>query len=77
MHIFDLVLLLYIVIWMYGALVILREARQQPMLVRMMTLFAIVLGPLAMLLYLGIRFVAHAAAVGRALPSAQHMGRLH
>jgi len=76
MHIFDLALLLYIVVWMYGALVIFRESRQQPAMVRLMALLAIVIGPLAMLLYLGLRYVASAVAVGRMLPPAVRVGRL-
>ncbi|MBA3825673.1 MAG: hypothetical protein H0X24_17475, partial [Ktedonobacterales bacterium] len=57
MHFFDLALLLYIVVWVYGALAIFRESRQQPTMVRLMALLAIVIGPLAMLLYLGLRYV--------------------
>ena len=76
MHIFDLALLGYIAVWIYGALVIFREARQQPTIVRVMALLAIVIGPLAMLLYLGLRYVASAAAMGRLLPPAQRIERL-
>ncbi len=76
MHFFDLALLLYIVVWVYGALAILREVRYQPLMVRLMALLAIVIGPLAMLLYLGIRYVANAAALGHLLPPATRVGRL-
>jgi heme A synthase len=76
MHMFDLALLLYIVVWTYGALVIFRESRQQPAMVRLMALLAIIIGPLAMLLYLGLRYVANAAAMGRMLPPVHRVGRL-
>jgi hypothetical protein len=74
MHFFDLGLLVYIVLWAYGGLVIGREARQQPLIVKLMAFIAIVLGPIAMLFYLAVRYVAQAAAVGRLLPPARRIG---
>jgi ABC-type transport system involved in cytochrome c biogenesis permease subunit len=71
MRFFDIMAVLYIAVWIYGALVILREARWQGNLVRLMAVIAIVIGPLGMLAYLGLRHIAHSAAVGALLPPSQ------
>jgi hypothetical protein len=77
MHIFDLIGILYIIIWIYGALAIMREARWQGNLVRLMALVAIILGPPGMLAYLGLRYLGNALAAGMMLPPgrrAPHVG---
>ncbi len=76
MHFFDIMAILYIVIWIYGALAIMREARFQGNLVRLMALIAIILGPPGMLAYLGLRYLGNALAVGMLLPPARrsHLG---
>jgi hypothetical protein len=68
MRFFDVLAILYIIIWIYGALAIFREARLQGNLVRLMALLAIVIGPPGMLAYLGLRAVAQGMAVGALLP---------
>ncbi len=57
MHVFDLMGLLYLAIWIIGGYAILRESRLHPPLVKWMAVFAIVLGPPGMLIYLGFRYI--------------------
>lgn len=67
MHVVDLVGIAYVAVWILGGLVIAREARPRPGIVKLMAVLAIALGPLGMLCYLGIRYVGQAAAQGRLL----------
>lgn len=68
MHPFDLLGILFIAIWVIGGLAIFRESRQHTGLVRLMAVFAIVLGPLGMLVYLGFRYVGQAIQMRPLLP---------
>ena len=77
MRFFDIIGILYIIIWIYGALAIMREARFQGNLVRLMALIAIILGPPGMLAYLGLRYLGNALAIGMLLPPerrSHHLG---
>ncbi len=57
MRFIDLGAVLYVAAWIFGGIIIYREAHAQSNLVRLMAFFAIVVGPLGMLLYLGMRYI--------------------
>jgi len=57
MHIESLMLVLYLAAWIFGGLILLRDARSQPGIVRTMAFLAVILGPVAMMIYIGIRYL--------------------
>jgi hypothetical protein len=71
MHLPDLGIVLYIAAWIFGGMIVAREARSQPNLVRLMAFLAIVLGPPGMLVYLGIRYIGQSIQL-QALVPRQH-----
>ncbi len=62
-HLVDLFTILYIVIWIVLGLGILRESRFQSGIVRMLAIGAVVLGPLGMFAYMGIRYLGRQIVV--------------
>jgi tellurite resistance protein TehA-like permease len=53
----------FIFIWFIGGLIIFRESRVHNNLVRLMAIISIALGPLGMMLYLGIRYLGQSIQV--------------
>ncbi len=62
-HLVDLFTIFYIVVWVVLGLGILRESRFQSGIVRMLAIGAVVLGPLGMFAYMGIRYLGHQIVV--------------
>ncbi len=62
-HLVDLFTIFYIVIWVVLGLGILRESRFQSGIVRMLAIGAVVLGPLGMFAYMGIRYLGRQIVV--------------
>lgn len=57
MHIYNFIILAYMAVWIFGGMILLRDARHQSSVVRMMALFAVVIGPIGMIFYLGFRYL--------------------
>lgn len=80
-HFFDLFAIIYIGIWIFVGLAVLRESRFQSGLVRLLAIVSVVLGPFGLFAYLGLRYLGQNLKegwwVGRArqLPPYRSEGR--
>ena len=57
LHFLNLIILAYMLVWIFGGMILLRDARHQSRVVRMMALFAVIIGPFGMIGYLGFRYL--------------------
>ncbi len=63
-HILDFFFVAYIAVWILLGMVILREVRTQPGIVKLMAILAIILGPLGMFAYLAVRYLGQSLRDG-------------